>query len=96
MLDYIGDVDLHKKLAQWEGYYNFLRPHAARMSKTPYEQLSIRVSIEVRFQTIRVIDAIWLACYFLLLLSALIVRCVKGMEEKWPPKLGQHDKCIFC
>ena len=29
LLDYKGDVDLRQKLAQWEDYYNFLRPHAA-------------------------------------------------------------------
>jgi len=38
MLDYKGDVNLRKKLAQWEDYYNFLRPHTAHMSKTPYEK----------------------------------------------------------
>jgi transposase InsO family protein len=43
MLDYTDDVDLHKKLAQWEDYYNFLRPHAAHMGKTPYEQLKQRM-----------------------------------------------------
>jgi len=43
MLDYTDDVNLHKKLAQWEDYYNFLRPHAAHMGKTPYEQLKHRM-----------------------------------------------------
>jgi len=31
MLDYNGDANLRKKLAQWEGYYSFLRPHSAHM-----------------------------------------------------------------
>jgi len=39
VLDYTGDVNLRKKLAQWEDYYNFLRPHAAHFGKTPYEKI---------------------------------------------------------
>ncbi len=39
MSDLINDADLHKKLAQWEDYYNFLRPHAAHMGNRPYEKL---------------------------------------------------------
>lgn len=40
-LDYVDDVDLNQKLAQWESYYNFLRPHAAHYGKTPYEKLKV-------------------------------------------------------
>ena len=43
ILDYTGDVDLRKKLAQWEDYYNFLRPHSAHMGKTPYEKRKLRM-----------------------------------------------------
>ena len=43
MLDYAGDVNLREKLAQWESYYNFLRPHSARGGKTPYEMLKHRM-----------------------------------------------------
>jgi transposase InsO family protein len=43
ILDYTDDVDLRKKLQQWEDYYNFLRPHSAHMGKTPYEQLKQRM-----------------------------------------------------
>jgi transposase InsO family protein len=43
VLDYTGDVNLRKKLAQWEAYYNFLRPHAAHLGKTPYEKLKQRM-----------------------------------------------------
>ena len=43
MLDYKGDVNLRKKLAQWEDYYNFLRPHSAHTGKIPYEKLKQRM-----------------------------------------------------
>jgi len=42
-MDYRGDVDLRKKLGQWEDYYNFLRPHSAHKEKTPYEKLKQRI-----------------------------------------------------
>ena len=41
MLDDDGDVNLREKLAQWESYYNFLRPHSAHAGKTPYAMLKI-------------------------------------------------------
>jgi len=43
MYDYKGDVDLEFKLAQWEDYYNFLRPHMSHHGKTPYEKLKQKV-----------------------------------------------------
>jgi transposase InsO family protein len=39
MLDYKGDVDLEKKLALWERFYNLDRPHGAHNGKSPYEAL---------------------------------------------------------
>ena len=33
------NVDLGKKLRQWEDFYNFNRPHGAFKGKTPYEEL---------------------------------------------------------
>ncbi len=39
LLTYTEDVDLNKKLATWEGFYNFNRPHGAHKGKTPYEAL---------------------------------------------------------
>jgi transposase InsO family protein len=39
LLDYKDDVDLNKKLAEWEAFYNFSRPHGAFKGKTPYEAL---------------------------------------------------------
>ena len=39
LLAYKDDVDLEKKLAVSERFYNFDRPHGARGGKTPYEAL---------------------------------------------------------
>ena len=38
-LTYRDDVDLVKKLAVWERFYNYDRPHRAHQGKTPYEAL---------------------------------------------------------
>ena len=40
---YNGDVDLNKKLAKWEHYYNFQRPHGGLSGKAPYEALRERL-----------------------------------------------------
>ena len=39
LLSYKGDVDLEKKLARWERFYNLDRPHGAHSGKSPYEAL---------------------------------------------------------
>ena len=39
LLTYTDDVDLNMKLAEWEKFYNFGRPHGAFDGKTPYEAL---------------------------------------------------------
>jgi transposase InsO family protein len=39
LLEYTDDVDLRKKLAVWEEFYNFNRPHSALKGRTPYEVL---------------------------------------------------------
>jgi transposase InsO family protein len=39
LLTYRDDVDLEKKLAECEHYYNYNRPHGAHDGKTPYEAL---------------------------------------------------------
>jgi|GEM_PF-3192962 len=43
LLSYKGDVDLEAKLAEWENFYNFNRPHGAFNGKTPYEALRERL-----------------------------------------------------
>lgn len=44
LLSYTDDVDLGKKLKQWEQFYNLARPHGAHRGKTPYEVLRERLS----------------------------------------------------
>ncbi len=44
LLSYRDDVDLEKKLAAWERFYNFDRPHGAHKGKTPYEVLREKLS----------------------------------------------------
>jgi transposase InsO family protein len=39
LMKYKDDVDLEAKLAEWEAFYNFVRPHGAHGGKTPYESL---------------------------------------------------------
>lgn len=39
LLTYSDDVDLSKKLAVWEDFYNLHRPHGAHAGQTPYEAL---------------------------------------------------------
>ena len=39
LLTYKDDVDLNQKLAEWERFYNYDRPHGAFKGKTPYESL---------------------------------------------------------
>ena len=39
LLTYTGDVDLNQKLAEWENFYNYHRPHGAFQGRTPYEAL---------------------------------------------------------
>jgi len=39
LLTYTDDVDLNKKLKQWEYFYNLNRPHGAHKGQTPYEAL---------------------------------------------------------
>ena len=39
LLTYTDDVNLNKKLATWEQFYNLNRPQWAHNGKTPYETL---------------------------------------------------------
>ena len=44
LLTYRDDVDLKKKLAAWEKFYHYDRPHGAHKGKTPYEALREKLS----------------------------------------------------
>jgi transposase InsO family protein len=39
MMEYKNDVDLVKKIKEWENFYNYQRPHGGLKGKTPYEVL---------------------------------------------------------
>ena len=39
LLEYTNDVDLNRKLKDWENFYNYHRPHGAHQGKTPYEKV---------------------------------------------------------
>lgn len=41
LLTYTDDVDLNHKLAQWENFYNYHRPHTAFHGQTPYEAMKV-------------------------------------------------------
>ncbi|MBQ74712.1 MAG: IS481 family transposase [Gammaproteobacteria bacterium] len=43
LLSYVDDVDLNKKLVEWENFYNFYRPHGAFNGNTPYEALRVKL-----------------------------------------------------
>lgn len=43
VMHYKGDVDLNKKLSEWENYYNFHRPHGGLKGKTPFEILQAKL-----------------------------------------------------
>jgi transposase InsO family protein len=39
LLEYTNDIDLNRKLKDWENFYNYHRPRGAHQGKTPYEKL---------------------------------------------------------
>jgi transposase InsO family protein len=47
LLTYTGDVDLHRKLEEWQNLYNCHRPHSALEGKTPYEMLREKLNLNV-------------------------------------------------
>ncbi len=44
LVEYKNDVDLAKKIQEWENFYNYTRPHGALKGKTPYEVLKSKIS----------------------------------------------------
>jgi transposase InsO family protein len=45
LLTYTDDVYLNKKLADWETYYNFHRPHGGLKGEAPYEILRKHIAV---------------------------------------------------
>lgn len=43
VLEYKDDIDLHKKLKEWEDFYNYYRSHSSLQGKAPYEILRERL-----------------------------------------------------
>jgi len=44
LLNYSGDRNLGRQLAEWEAFYNYHRPHTALKGKTPYEILKQKLA----------------------------------------------------
>jgi len=44
-LEYTGDVDLNKKLEEWERFYNLHRPDSGNGGKTLYEELRVKLGV---------------------------------------------------
>ncbi|MCF8074021.1 MAG: integrase core domain-containing protein [Desulfarculaceae bacterium] len=39
LMSFTDDVNLNRKLVEWEDFYNYCRPHRLLKGKTPYEVL---------------------------------------------------------
>lgn len=39
LINFTDDIDIRKKLEEWEKFYNCHRPHSALKGKTPFEVL---------------------------------------------------------
>lgn len=46
LLTYTDDIDLNRRLVEWEKYYNMHRPHGSLGGKTPYEVLRAKLRTE--------------------------------------------------
>jgi transposase InsO family protein len=47
LLTYSDDVDLNKKLEEWQNFYNYHRPHSALGGKTPDELLREKLNLNL-------------------------------------------------
>ena len=48
LIEYTSDVDLTEKIAEWEYFYNFNRPHKSHGGLTPYEVFRAKMNIDVQ------------------------------------------------
>jgi transposase InsO family protein len=47
LLSYTDDVDLNERLAEWENFYHYFRPHRSLKGKPPYEVLRDKLQLNV-------------------------------------------------
>lgn len=45
LVEYTDDIDILKKLEEWEVFYNCRRPNTALKGKTPYEVLKEKLTL---------------------------------------------------
>jgi hypothetical protein len=50
LLDYTDDIDLKKKIKEWENFYNFNRPHKSHGGLTLYEVYRAKMNIDIQSQ----------------------------------------------
>jgi transposase InsO family protein len=50
LIEYKSDVDLSKKIEEWEKFYNFNRPHLSHGGLTPYEVFRAKMNIDIQSQ----------------------------------------------
>jgi transposase InsO family protein len=51
LLTYTNDVDLNKRLDEWEKYYNMSRPHGGLHGRTPFEVLRSKLKKMMKCQS---------------------------------------------
>ncbi len=44
LITFTDDIDIAKKLQEWETFYNCHRPHGALNGKTPFEILKLKLT----------------------------------------------------
>lgn len=45
LVEYVDDIDIQKKLSEWETFYNMHRPNGALKGQTPYEVLKEKLTL---------------------------------------------------
>ena len=61
LLTYTGDVDLNRRLKEWEDYYNFHRPHGSLRGRAPYEVLKAKLKTNKTLSP----EVVFITAYFL-------------------------------
>lgn len=45
LVEYVDDIDIQRKLQEWEAFYNMYRPNGALKGQTPYEVLKEKLAL---------------------------------------------------